>query len=421
MSHTDTHSRITAAQILDLLADLQALEKLYRREPQQFKTALAEAREQRPDAIVLKVWEARFSDTGITKSVPTRLFQTLALALATGVAVRVPAIWLGEDWYYPRFGPMLVMISLVAYFWLQSGSRFAITLVTFLGIGSVVWVSVLPEYTDSVVMAIVHLPLLWWAAVGLAFAGSGWRSLRERIDFIRYNGELLILATLVAISGLVFSGITGALFDMTMDGAGDWGEWYMENLGLMGAASVPVMATFLYDTVFRRHTGIPPVLAQVFTPLFLVMLIAYLVTALISGQNAFVDREFLVIVNGLLLVVLGMTVLSIAERGASEAVLWTDRTNMALLAVTLLVDLMALSAILFRLTMMGLTPNRVVVLGANLVILAHLVTIFRTQVKFVRGAVGSTAIMQAATRYLPVYAAWAAFVCFILPIVFGFA
>jgi len=41
-----------------------------------------------------------------------------------------------------------------------------------------------------------------------------------------------------------------------------------------------------------------------------------------------------------------------------------------LLAVSLVIDLIALSAILFRLTSYGLTPNRLVVLGANLIIIA---------------------------------------------------
>ena len=43
--------------------------------------------------------------------------------------------------------------------------------------------------------------------------------------------------------------------------------------------------------------------------------------------------------------------------------------------MTLAIDLIALSAILFRLTSFGMTPNRIAVLGANLIVLFHLVLI----------------------------------------------
>ena len=131
------------------------------------------------------------------------------------------------------------------------------------------------------------------------------------------------------------------------------------------AAAVPVAGTYLYDVVFKRHTGIASVLARVFAPLFLMMTGTYLGVAFLGGQNPFVDRSFLITFNGLLLVVLGMTVFSIAERGEQTEVGWIDYVNVALLVVTLVIDLIALSAILFRLTSYGLTPNRVVVLGAK--------------------------------------------------------
>ncbi len=147
----------------------------------------------------------------------------------------------------------------------------------------------------------------------------------------------------------------------------------------------------------------------------------YLVAALVGGQNPFVDRSFLITVNGLLVVVLGMTVFSIAERGARTGVGWMDWVNFALLAVTLVIDLIALSAILFRLTSYGLTPNRVVVLGANVVIMTHLAWTCRAYLGFIRARSGAEGIRRAVADYLPVYVGWAALVSFGLPFVFGFS
>jgi tetrahydromethanopterin S-methyltransferase subunit E len=94
--------------------------------------------------------------------------------------------------------------------------------------------------------------------------------------------------------------------------------------------------------------------------------------------------------------------------------------NVALVAVTLMINSVALSAILFRLVSFGFTPNRVVVLGANITILIHLVHIFRSYLTSVRRRDGFPTIDAVIGKYLPVYSAWAAIVLFVLPLVFGF-
>ena len=141
----------------------------------------------------------------------------------------------------------------------------------------------------------------------------------------------------------------------------------------------------------------------------------------VEGKNPFVDRSFLIIVNGLLLLVVGISVFSLVERDRTSVVGLTDYMNLALVCVTLLIDVIALSAILFRLASFGFTPNRVAVLGANVVILGHLVWICLTYIGLVRGKVGFVAMERVVGAYLTVYVFWAAIVVFVLPLVFRFA
>jgi hypothetical protein len=406
-----------AEQILDRLEDPTALEALHRQSPKDFRRALAAARAIRPDEIVLRVWEARLAP-GQTKAPGLReLVPALAIALGGGLLVRVPAFWLDMEWYYPRFAPLWVILGLALYFWREGRERGRLTAGLPLAALAGALAGLLPGDGDSVAMALIHLPILYWVFLGFVFTGPAWRGTEARLRFLRYNGELLILGSLVALGGGVFSAITIALFELTTPGSA---EWYARNIGVVGAAAVPLAATILYDKVFHRHTGIASMLARIFAPLFLAMTCTYLVTALVGGQNPFVDRTFLITVNGLLVVVLGMALLSTAERGGDDAVGWVDHINLALLAVTLLIDLLALSAIVFRLASFGFTPNRVVVLGANLFILAHLALLFRAQLGFVRGGTGVDACRRAATGFLPAYGLWAAIVCLILPLVFRF-
>jgi hypothetical protein len=420
------HMQPTSRSILDLLDRPEELEALYRRNPGAFRESLAEASRGAPDSTTLRVWRARldFEEAAIPFS-KRRLWHAVGVGLGLGATVRIPALWSGEEWHYPRFGPSLVLLAVAAYFWLENRDRRGLVAGGLLAAVAVAFASSLPgdaeSFTDSVIMALIHLPILFWALLGFVFTGAAWRDAGQRIRFVRYNGELLILASLVALGGIVFSGLTVALFQLLSEDSEATAEWYVQNVGVIGAAAVPLAGTYLYDVVFNERTRIASVLARVFAPLFLLMTGIYLVAALLGGENPFVDRDFLITVNGLLLVVLGMTVFSIAERGGEAELQWIDYINVALLLVTLIIDLIALSAIVFRLTSYGLTPNRVVVLGANLVVMTHLTWTCRAYLGLIGQRGGVAEIRRAVTDYLPVYVGWAVLVTFVMPFLFRFS
>lgn len=412
----------TAQRILDSLDDPTALEALYRRDPDGFRDAFTEASGAAGDSPTLRVWRARLEyREPIRSEGRQRLWQALGVALAIGLILRLLALRLGDEWTYPRFGPSLVVLGLGTYFWLGNRGRQTLVLGGVLAVGVLAYAASLPgspDFPDSVVMALLHLPLLCWAFLGYAFTGDEWRAPTARIRFLRYNGELLILGSLVGLGAFVFSGITVALFELISKQSG---EWYARNVGPFIAPAVPLVGTYLFDVVFNRRTAIASVLARVFAPLFLVMTATYLAFAFGMGHNPFVDRDFLITFNGLLLVVLGMTVFSIAERAESAAVGWIDYVNVALVAVTLVVDVIALSAILFRLSEYGLTPNRVVVLGANVVVMIHLAWMGRAYLGLIRGRLGAGDVRRVVADYLPVYVVWVTLVAFLLPPLFRFS
>ncbi len=409
----------TARRILELLDQPQELEAFYRRDPEAFGDSFDEAFREVPDSPILRAWRARLEYNDPTGAIDRRrTWYAVGIGLSLGALVRIPAVWLGAEWYYPRLVPSLALLAPAAYFWLEHRPRRGLIAGLVLVVIAAVFAGALPGYTDSVVMALIHLPILFWACLGFVFIGAAWSDAEARIRFVRYNGELLILASLVSLGGIVFSGITVALFKLVVENPA---KWYAENVGVVGAAAIPLAGTYLYDVVFKRRTGIASVLARVFAPLFLLMTGTYLGVAFLGGRSRFLDRDFLITFNGLLLVVLGMTVFSIVERGERAALEWIDYVNAALLVVTLVIDLIALSAILFRLTSYGLTPNRLVVLGANLIIMIHLAWMCRACLVLIRRKSGVAGLRQAIVGYLPVYAGWAALVTFVLPWLFRFS
>ena len=149
---------------------------------------------------------------------------------------------------------------------------------------------------------------------------------------------------------------------------------------MWGVMSAPLIATWLWDQVLNRESKLASVIANVFSPLFLLLTVAYLLALLGQQRSPFSDREFLIIFNALLLVVWGITVFSVSGRADKGARL-LDMTNLSLVFVTLVIDAIALTAIVYRLLQFGITPNRIAVTGANLLIFVHLVWIFYEYVK----------------------------------------
>jgi hypothetical protein len=86
----------------------------------------------------------------------------------------------------------------------------------------------------------------------------------------------------------------------------------------------------------------------------------------------------------------------------------------------MIIDAVALSAILFRLSAFGITPNKLAALGENLILLINLTGLAWLYGRFFLKKTDFIKIENWQTTYLYVYAVWLAIVAFIFPIVFGF-
>jgi hypothetical protein len=418
----------------DILADVDRPERLearYREEPAAFAAALQRAHAERPDSLVLEVWRQRLffraPEDAHRAEVPSLLF-VVGLSMALGLLVKLPDYSsIPESWWYPRFAVSLVVLALIAYFLRKQGARALRPWVLGSAALAFAYAGFLPPWpassdesdawSDSVVMALIHLPLLTVSLAGVAFAGRDWRSLEPRMEFLRYGGELIVLSTLILLGGMVLTGITMALFGLIEV---DIGDWYMRWIVVLGTCAAPVVGTYLYEAVFGGRIALAKMLAQVFSPLFLITVAVYLAAMVALGKSPYQEREFLIVFNGLLLLVLGLTVFSLTERGSAGEVGIPDFVNVLLLGITLVIDVVALSAILFRLGAYGLTPNRIVVLGSNLLVFAHLVILLRAYLPVVRGRSGFAGMTPSVAGYLPVYSAWTVFVVFLLPPLFSF-
>ena len=103
-----------------------------------------------------------------------------------------------------------------------------------------------------------------------------------------------------------------------------------------------------------------------------------------------------------------------------EAIFIFDVLQLVLVVCALLVDALALWAILARISAFGFSPNRVAAFGENLILVVSLGWSAVLYARFVRSRGDFRALERWQTRYLPVYAVWAWIVVVIFPLVFGF-
>jgi len=150
------------------------------------------------------------------------------------------------------------------------------------------------------------------------------------------------------------------------------------------------------------------------------MLVIYLLAMVYSGKDPYNDREFLMIFNALLIGVMAIIFFSVAETtktAKSKAEIWI---LFLLSLVTIIVNGIALSAILFRSSEGGFTPNRVAILGGNVLILINLLLVTVQLFKVLSKKSDITAVGKGIAFYLPIYVLWTIIVTFVFPFLFGF-
>jgi hypothetical protein len=273
------------------------------------------------------------------------------------------------------------------------------------------------EGGDTEALAAIHLPIALWLVAGVAYLGGAWRSDAPRMDFVRFTGEWFIYYALIAFGGVVLVGLTLGVFQaIDIDLEGFVQSWVLP----CGAVGAVVVVAWLVEAKQSVIENMAPVLTAVFTPLFALMLVAAIFGMALTGNFVDAERKVLILFDVLLVVVLGLLLYSISARDADGEPTVMDWVQLVLVGSALVIDVMALAAILSRITEFGWTPNRTAGLGLNVVLLANLAWSGWLLAAFLRRRRRFADLERWQTRYLPVYAGWAAVVVVVFPLVFTF-
>jgi uncharacterized membrane protein len=121
----------------------------------------------------------------------------------------------------------------------------------------------------------------------------------------------------------------------------------------------------------------------------------------------------------MLLGVMAIIVFSVSEASGSIKRKFSELVLFILSLVTLIINLIALSAIFYRLGEFGLTPNRLAVLGSNIMIFINLILITIDLFKINFKKAEPEKVELTISKYLPVYVIWVLIVVFGFPLFFG--
>jgi len=411
------------AEIKDNLDNPGQLERLYRDNRTTFKREFNLIYTEIQETATAQTWHARlnFENEEISWGTGKELIFVFVASFIAGLIAKIPDLTgIKPDYFYPRNIAFVVFPLLTAYFaWRNKIQTKNILIVSAAFLVSVIYINLLPDDTksDTLILACIHLPLFLWAVLGFTFVGDKLNNNQRRLDFLRYNADLVVMTTIILIAGALLTAITFGLFqliDIKIE------EFYFHYIGIWGLAASPIVGTYLVQTNPQLVNKVSPVIAKVFTPLVLVTLVVYLIALIFTGKDPYNDREFLLIFNALLIGVMAIIFFSIAETSKNADSKIGTVLLLGLSIVTVIVNGIALSAILFRISEWGLTPNRLAILGGNVLILTNLLIVTYRLFKTVKDKNEIDKVENSIASFLPIYCLWTIFVTFIVPVLFNF-
>ena len=410
-------------EILAHLNDPRQLEKMYRTKKAPFKREFSALYPELKGNTIADFWNERlnYENDEIQWGTRTELLFVIIASLLAGAIAKLPAFFsINEEFFYTRNIGFVIFPILTVYFaWKNKLSAGKIIFIACATLAGLIFINIFPnvQQSDTLILSCIHLLLFLWTILGFAFVGEIDNNEEKRLGFLKFNGDLIVMTTLILIAGAIMTGITIGLFSLI---GVNIQKFYFENVVVSGSAAAPIVATYLTQTNPQLVGKVSPVIAKIFSPLVLVMLVIYLVAIIVSGKDPYNDREFLLIFNALLIGVMAIIFFSVAETSATTK----TRTEICVLfllsVITVIINGIALSAILFRISEWGITPNRAAVLGGNALILMNLVLVTAQLLRGLSKKGNIIEVGRVISFYLPIYFLWTIIVTFLFPLIFGF-
>jgi len=245
--------------------------------------------------------------------------------------------------------------------------------------------------------------ILLWFFILLAYSNFNVGKLNYPA-FLEKCGEIIIWSTIFLIGGIIVVFLSLNLFEAIKVEADNF---YAKNIVTLGLVASPFVSLLVIDKFNKVKLSV--IIANIFLPLILISLIAFGIASIFTKAKPYEDRNIFILYNITMVIVIGVLVFT-GINGINNKIL--NICSYILPVVTVILDFVTISAVIYRLSEYGITANKITLLGTNIVMLGHL--IYMIYLKFKHK-------IEQNTLYLPLYFLWAFIVVFIFPFIFKMA
>ena len=409
-------------QILNHIDQPEQLEQLYRKDKQQFTKAFNELSAEQRAGGNLQFWDLRlnYKESLLSLGRANEFKWVLLISVLAGLFANISNLpGVNQELFFAKNSSLLIFPFISAYFiWKQAASK-KVTWIVLLGVLLLtIYINLIPiDLTSSTInLVYIHFPILLWSLLGFSYVGNEFMRPEKRIAFLKYNGNLSVIVAIILLSCIVFTLITFGLFELI---GFKIEEYFFKYFAIWAIGAIPVFGTYLIYNNPNLINSVTPLIAKIFTPLACFNLFIYLIVLIYSGNYPLNDRNLLLVYNVLLIAVLALIFFSIAENEQNKNSNYNTILLLCLSSLTILLNGIALFAISYRVVEFGFTPNRLAVLGANILVFIHLAMVTLQLGKALASKSNLSKVEIAIANYLPVYTAWAAIVVLLFPVIFN--
>ncbi|WP_347292320.1 hypothetical protein [uncultured Brachyspira sp.] len=284
-------------------------------------------------------------------------------------------------------------------------------------------------YSQFYYIKYIFSVIIFFIIIALSYNGFQVLNSKTISEFFTFSADISIFACLITgVVSTVFGIFIAIVLYLIQDIIQSLDEKVIIKLIVLSISFLSSIFPFLVYIVYKKmKTNISIYLSRILMPFSLLFIFILLLLLLMPDIRPYDNRVTFVLYNIMLaVIVLNMFFV----RADYKSSIFTKALYIVLPIVAILFDILVLTSSLYRLAEYGITPNKITLVGTNLVMLGNLVFITFFNIKSILNifknnedikdikniTIGDTKNVL----YIYVYAAWAFIVCFIMPLFYNF-
>ncbi|MDR1301369.1 MAG: hypothetical protein LBK43_02725 [Treponema sp.] len=397
---------ITKEAIMENINEPKILEDLYQSNKKAF-SEIIKTMYDHDSSLIIKYWYTRlFYKSPDKKKSTTKYIFTTCLIIFTWLPVRLIFVKYFENIdYLIKMIPIIFSVALSLFFLFGNIKIKNVLLTISMNLIVYIYLIILPnkENSQSLTNIFYFSFVIVWFFILLAQSNYTIRKLDYGI-FLEKTGETIIWSTIFIIGGSIIVWLSLALFHAI---GIDAHTFYLKNIVPLGLVASPFVSLLVIDKIDRIKLSI--IIANIFLPLILVSLAVFGIISIFTEAKPYEERDIFIIYNIMMVIVICVLIFT-SINGINNKII--EICSYILPIVTIILDIITISAVIYRLNKYGITPNKITLLGTNIIMLGHLIYMSFLRIKNK---------IEMNTAYLPLYFVWAICVVFIFPFIFKMA